>query len=142
MARPTAVARAAGDDPREQLVGMFDALHTAARRDGYHGCAFINTRRRVRHRQRRALPHRGAQARRPRWVTDLARRAGAADPEQLGRQLTLLIDGGLAASVLDADPAAPAAAKAVARVLVDAACPAGRGVAPRLNAGGRRRHLP
>jgi AcrR family transcriptional regulator len=38
-----AAARAAGGDPREQLVGMFDALATACRRQGYHGCAFINT---------------------------------------------------------------------------------------------------
>ena len=57
------------------------------------------------------------------WVTDLARRAGAADPDLLARQLTLLIDGGLSAGVLDADPATPDAAKAAARVLVDAACP-------------------
>jgi hypothetical protein len=57
-------------------------------------------------------------------VTDLARRAGATDPELLARQLTLLLDGGLAAGVLDADRAAPQAARAVARTLVDAACPA------------------
>src|SRR2546429_459930 len=38
-----AAARAAGDDPREQMVGMFDALAAACRREGYHGCAFINT---------------------------------------------------------------------------------------------------
>ena len=38
-----AAARAAGDDPRQQMVGMFDALTSACRRDGYHGCAFINT---------------------------------------------------------------------------------------------------
>ena len=56
------------------------------------------------------------------WITDLARRARAADPDLLARQLTLLLDGGLAAGVLDADPATPAAAKAAARVLVDAAC--------------------
>jgi hypothetical protein len=58
------------------------------------------------------------------WVTDLARRAGASQPEQLARQLTLLLDGGLAAGVLDADPTTPQAAKTAARVLVDAACPA------------------
>jgi AcrR family transcriptional regulator len=117
-----AAARAAGDDPREQLVGMFDALGTAARRDGYHGCAFINTAaesdtgsdvhaRTVEHKHMVRA-----------WVTDLARRAGAADPDQLARQLTLLIDGGLSAGVLDADPVAPAAARAAARTLVDASC--------------------
>ena len=52
------------------------------------------------------------------------RRAGAADPDLLARQLTLLIDGGLAAGVLDANPASPHAAKTAAQVLVDAACPA------------------
>ncbi len=37
-----AAAEAAGPEPAEQLVGMFDALSTACRRDGYRGCAFIN----------------------------------------------------------------------------------------------------
>jgi AcrR family transcriptional regulator len=118
-----AAARAAGDDPREQLVAMFDGLATAQRREGYHGCAFINTAaesatgtdvhgRTVEHKQVVRA-----------WVTDLARRAGAGDPDLLARQLTLLIDGGLASGVLDADTAAPVAAKAAARTLVDAACP-------------------
>jgi AcrR family transcriptional regulator len=35
-------ADAAGPAPADQLVGMFDALSTACRRDGYRGCAFIN----------------------------------------------------------------------------------------------------
>jgi AcrR family transcriptional regulator len=116
-----AAARAAGTAPRDQLVGMFDALRSACRRDGYHGCAFINTAaesavgsdvhaRTVEHK-------RVVRA----WVTDLARRAGAADPDLLARQLTLLIDGGLSAGVLDADPVTPEAAKAAAQVLVDAA---------------------
>ena len=37
-----AAAEAAGPDPADQLVGLFDALGTACRRDGYRGCAFIN----------------------------------------------------------------------------------------------------
>lgn len=118
-----AAARAAGDDPRDQLVGMFDALGSACRREGFHGCAFINT-------AAESDPAGDVHARTVEhkhvvraWVTDLARRAGAAEPEQLARQLTLLVDGGLAAGVLDADPETPAAAKAAARALVDAACP-------------------
>jgi AcrR family transcriptional regulator len=118
-----AAARAAGDDPREQMVGIFDALVSACRRDGYHGCAFINTA--VEHQtgtevHARTVEHKNVVRA---WVTDLARRASAADPELLGRQLTLLLDGGLAAGVLDADPAAAVAAKAVAGVLVAASCP-------------------
>jgi AcrR family transcriptional regulator len=119
-----AAARAAGDDPRVQMVAMFDALATACRREGYHGCAFINTAAESdmgSDVHARTVEHKNVVRA---WVTDLARRAGAADPDQLARQLTLLIDGGLAAGVLDADTATPLAAKAVARALVDAACPA------------------
>jgi AcrR family transcriptional regulator len=117
-----AAARAAGDDPREQLVGMFDALGTAARRDGYHGCAFINAAAESDSGSdvhARTVEHKHVVRA---WVRDLTQRAGAADPDLLARQLTLLIDGGLAAGVLDAHPATPAAAKAAARVLIDAAC--------------------
>lgn len=119
-----AAARAAGDDPREQMVGLFDALASACRRDGYHGCAFINTAAEFESGSdvhARTVEHKTVVRA---WVTDLARRAGAADPDLLARQLTMLLDGGLSGGVLDADPAAPAAAKAAARVLVAAACSA------------------
>ncbi len=114
-------ARAAGDDPREQLVGMFDALRTACRREGYHGCAFINAAAESESGSdvhARTVEHKNVVRA---WVTDLARRAGATHPDRLGRQLTILLDGGLAGGVLDADSATPEAAKAAARVLVDAA---------------------
>jgi AcrR family transcriptional regulator len=120
-----AAARAAGDDPREQMVGMFDALAAACRRPGYHGCAFINSAAESESGSdvhARTVEHKNVVRV---WVADLARRAGAADPDQLARQLTLLIDGALSSGVLDADPASPAAAKAAAHTLVDAACPSG-----------------
>jgi AcrR family transcriptional regulator len=117
-----AAARAAGDDPRAQLVGMFDALSSACRREGYHGCAFINTAAESETGSAvhaRTLEHKQVVRA---WVVDLARRAQATDPEFLARQLTLLIDGGLATGVLDADPAAALAAKTAAQALVDATC--------------------
>lgn len=116
-------ARSAGDDPRAQLVAMFDALTGAYRREGYHGCAFINTAAESPDGgdvHARTVEHKAVVRA---WVTDLARRAGAEDPQLLARQLTLLIDGGLSVGVLDADPAAADAAKAAAQTLVDAACP-------------------
>jgi AcrR family transcriptional regulator len=117
-----AAARAAGDDPREQLVGMFDALVNACRREGFHGCAFINTAAETTSGSEvhaRAVEHKAVVRA---WVADLALRAGARDPQMLARQLTLLVDGGLAAGVLDADPAAAEGAKNAAGVLVDEAC--------------------
>jgi AcrR family transcriptional regulator len=119
-----AAARAAGDDPRAQMVAMFDALGSACRREGFHGCAFINTAAESvggSDVHARTVEHKTVVRA---WLTDLARRAHAARPEELARQLSLLLDGGLAAGVLDADPATPAAAKAAAGVLVEAACPA------------------
>lgn len=117
-----AAARAAGDDPREQMVGMFDALAAACRREGYHGCAFINTAAESdtgSDVHARTVEHKTVVRA---WLTDLARRARAIDPDLLARQLTLLLDGGLAAGVLDADRTSPVAAKSAARTLVDAAC--------------------
>jgi AcrR family transcriptional regulator len=121
-----AAARAGGDDPRDQMVGAFDALASACRRDGYHGCAFINTAAEsdpASDVHARTVEHKNVVRA---WLTDLARRARATDPDLLARQLTLLLDGGLSAGVLDADPATPPAAKAAARTLVDAACPRAR----------------
>ncbi|SBT64109.1 transcriptional regulator, TetR family [Micromonospora sediminicola] len=116
-------AREAGDDPRAQLVGMFDALGGACRREGYHGCAFINTAAESPAGSAvhaRTVAHKNAVRT---WVTDLARQAGAAEPELLARQLTLLLDGGLAGGVLDGDPAVADAAKRSAHALIDAALP-------------------
>jgi AcrR family transcriptional regulator len=116
-----AAAEAAGDDPRDQLVGMFDALTSACRREGYRGCAFINAAaesvpgtpvhdRTVAH-KRQVLA----------WVRGLAEQAGADDPAGLARSLTLLLDGGLASGSLDAGADAPELAKRSARSLVMAA---------------------
>jgi AcrR family transcriptional regulator len=116
-----AAAEAAGPDPAEQLVGMFDALRTACRRDGYRGCAFINAAAESQPGtpvHQRTVKHKSAVLA---WVRDLAEQTGAHEPDTLARSLTLLLDGGLASGSLDADPQAPAAAKASARALIDAA---------------------
>jgi AcrR family transcriptional regulator len=115
-------ADAGGPDARARLVGMFDALETACRRDGYHGCAFINTAAESASGTEvhaRTVEHKDAVRV---WVRELAVAADARDPDGLARSLTLLLDGGLAAGVLDGDPRAAAAAREAARALVDAQC--------------------
>jgi AcrR family transcriptional regulator len=113
-----AAADAAGPDPADQLVGLFDALATACRRDGYRGCGFINAAAESAGGtpvHDRTLSHKEAVLS---WVEDLAGRAGAADPESLARTLTLLLDGGLASGALDGRSDAAVRAKQAARVLV------------------------
>jgi AcrR family transcriptional regulator len=114
-------AAAAGPAPADQLVGLFDALGSACRREGYRGCAFINAAAESQPGTAvhdRTVAHKAAVLG---WVRGLADQAGARDPDALARSLTLLLDGGLASGALDASPDAPAAAKASARALVDAA---------------------
>ena len=116
-----AAADAAGPEPADQIVGMFDALANACRREGYRGCAFINAAAESQPGTAvhdRTVAHKSAVLA---WVRGLAQRAGARDPAALARSLTLLLDGGLASGALDAAPEAPAVAKASARALVDAA---------------------
>jgi AcrR family transcriptional regulator len=113
-------AAAAGPDPAERLVGLFDALEIASLREGYRGCAFINAAaeaapggavhdRTVAHKQTVLS-----------WVRDLAVEAGAEDPDRLARRLTLLLDGALAAGALGADGGAVQAARETARLVVSA----------------------
>ena len=119
-----AAAEAAGPAPRDQLVGLFDALASSCRRDGYRGCAFLNAAAEsvpgtpV---HERTVAHKQAVLG---WVRDLAVEAGAPRPDVLARSLTLLLDGGLASGALDADPEAARVAQESARALVEAAVPA------------------
>jgi len=114
-------AEASGPDPADELVGLFDALGTACRREGYRGCAFLNAAAEAvpgTPVHERTVAHKAAVLD---WVASLAADAGAPDPRGLARSLTLLLDGGLASGALDADPDAAARAAQSARVLVDAA---------------------
>jgi AcrR family transcriptional regulator len=113
-------ATAAGPRPADQLVGVFDALVSSCRREGYRGCAFINA-------AAEATPgtpaHQAAIDHKQRvlaWLTELATEAGAARPGELARSLSLLLDGGLSSGALDASLEAPAAARTAAAALVAA----------------------
>ena len=73
--------------PADQLVGLFDALGTACRREGYRGCAFINAAAEAMPGtavHERTVAHKQAVLA---WVRDLAAQAGAADPDSLARSL-------------------------------------------------------
>ncbi len=120
-ARLRRAAAAAGPDPAERLVAMFDAVERTARRRDYRGCAFINA-------AAESAPGSPVHARSVAhkdevraWVGTLAAQAGATDPSALARALTLLLDGVLAAGALGADDDAAASARRSASLLVAAA---------------------
>ncbi|OLB75868.1 MAG: hypothetical protein AUI14_20125, partial [Actinobacteria bacterium 13_2_20CM_2_71_6] len=117
-----AAADAAGPDPRDQLVGLFDALHEACVRDGFRGCPFINT---AAESPPGSAVHGATVAHKQvvrAWVAQLATQAGATDPDGLARALTVILDGAMAAGALEPTPDLARQARQVASTLVDAAC--------------------
>jgi AcrR family transcriptional regulator len=109
------------DTPRERLLGMFDILGESFAEPGFRGCAFVNASAEAR--PGSAIEEVSDESRA--WTrslfAELCRAAGAADPDQLARQLSLLYDGAMVGARMDRDLAAAAAARAVAATLVDAA---------------------
>lgn len=120
IAQLQAAAARAGDDPREQLVGLFDALTDAFDRHGFFGCPFVSAAVEADlDSEARAITVQHTR-RRQAWLTELCARAGAgADTgESLARHIGLLIDGALASGRLLQDRAVVDEAKSAARLLV------------------------
>src|SRR6201995_6026550 len=81
------------DNPRDRLLGVFDALGDSIAQPTYHGCAFANA---TAESSPGSVAEQVTQEYRG-WTramfTDLARDAGAADPGALGARLHLLYHG-------------------------------------------------
>ena len=107
-------------DPRDKLLGVFEAQGELFAEQGFRGCAFVSASAESPGEavSRAADDYRG-------WVrgllTGLAREAGAAEPGKLGRQLHMVYDGASLSSRMDRDPSAAAAAREAAAALLDAA---------------------
>ena len=109
------------DNPRDRLLGVFDVLGEMASAPGFRGCAFYNA---------SAESPPGAPAEEiadtnRAWTrglfTELARDAGAGDPEALADSFVLLYDGAMVSTRMDRRSSAAGTAKAMAAVLLDAA---------------------
>jgi AcrR family transcriptional regulator len=105
-------------DPRDKILSVFDLLEETVAQPNYRGCAF----QRAGSEAGAGSTIKGACDDSRTWIrtqfTELARAAGAHDPESLGRQLVLIYDGAAVAAHVDRDLNAPKAARALAeRVL-------------------------
>jgi AcrR family transcriptional regulator len=116
----TDVAEAAGSDPRARLAAVFDALGGWYRRPGFRGCAIVNaaTQRHIPPARTVADRHLG---RYRELLTDIAERSGAPEPDRLGRQLLIILEGAtVVADHHDPDGRAAQDAKRAALALLDA----------------------
>lgn len=105
----------------DQLRGLFDVVEQIAQQDGFHGCIFVNVSMEF------PLPHEPAhiEAARNRHaietiVCEVAERAGAANPEELARELCLLMDGAYVTRQVTGDAGAVATARRLANRAIDA----------------------
>jgi AcrR family transcriptional regulator len=107
------------DAPVAKILSIFDVLAEITSQPTFRGCAFL-----------RAGADAGADGKVKQACNesreflrnlfiDLARAAGAKNPEALGRQLVLLYDGAMVAAQADANRDAASAARDMARVLLD-----------------------
>jgi AcrR family transcriptional regulator len=126
------------DDPCGKLLAVFDVLARTVEQPHFRGCAFANA-------AAESEPDSAAVgvARTVReWLlgvmTEHATALRVADPAGLARQLTLLYDGALVQARLDPGPAVAIAAKAAAKVLIDAGVPPARTRRGRATHGARR----
>jgi len=108
------------DDPRSQILAVFDSLIGRTTEASYRGCPFVNA-----CGEGPSLPSaaRAVSADHRRWRQDLfvrlATELGAEDPSGLGKGLSLVYDGGVVGSSMDGDVNAPRMARRLAERLVD-----------------------
>jgi len=107
------------------LLTVFDWLGAWQTSDGYRGCGFLNAAAEL---ADTADPARAVIAAHKRWLRDqlvaLATDADLTNPEDVGEQLLLLIEGANARVLVDGDLDAAARARRAAETLIRAAQPA------------------
>lgn len=125
--RLTQRARALSSDARGRLVALFDALGEWFDHKDFHGCMFTAAAAEFGTKSR---PIRAAARDHKRMIAQAlaqwSEEAGARDPELLGRQLAILVDGATVAAQMGARRGAAEDARAAAEVLVAAAVKGGR----------------
>ena len=117
----TATIEAEFDDPREQLEAFFAQLEQIVQLPEFRGCPFTNAASELpdRHHPAHAVVRRHKERIR-KWLRERARAAGAADPEQLSRQLMLVFAGVQSQALVERSARPARDAQVVANGLLEA----------------------
>lgn len=105
--------------PREKILAVFDSMAEAAAKPGFRGCAFARASAEARPGTSVKAICDSSRAWNLALFADLAKQAGAADPDRLAQQLRLLYDGASVSAHIDKNGTAPAAARAMAEIVLD-----------------------
>jgi AcrR family transcriptional regulator len=119
------IQRAAGPDPRGQIVAMFDVLRELIHDPEYHGCMFINAA--VDFPQPHHPAHQSARRAKADGIAllaDLAERAGASDPLALAQEVDMIIEGALVTQQLAPETDICTIARSAAETLMEKYLPA------------------
>lgn len=114
----------AGGDAPERVQAIFAGLARAAANRKWAGCGFLRTSAELANMPGHPaiVAARAHKKRVEAWFVEICAAAGCVDPERIGRQLMLLMDGGFATVLMHRDPAYFEEAGAMAASLVRAAC--------------------
>jgi len=105
--------------PREKIFAVFDSMTEAAAQPDFRGCAFARVSAEARPGSSVKVMCDESRAWNLALLTDLAKQAGAADPDRVGLELRLLYDGASVSAHVDTSSTAPAAARAMAEMVLD-----------------------
>ncbi len=111
-----------GKTPRERLLSIFEAHHLWFQEPSFVGCMFINASAEF---SAPEDPRHSICAEHKRlvreYIQDLAKQAGAENPEALSQQLNLLLEGAIVEAHVSGNKEAANQAKAMAKIFVDLA---------------------
>jgi AcrR family transcriptional regulator len=119
------IQRAAGPDPRGQILAMFDVMDEIMHAPEYHGCIFINAA--VEFPQPHHPAHQSARQAKADGLAlleELAERAGASDPQALAQEIDMIIEGALVTRQVSPDCDVCAIARRAAETLMERHLPA------------------
>jgi AcrR family transcriptional regulator len=109
------------DNPKERILAVFDAMAEAAAKPDFRGCAFARASAEARPGSSVKAMCDESRAWNLALFSDLAKEAGAADPDQVAQQLRLLYDGAMVSAHVDTSGNAVAAARDMAAMVLDRA---------------------
>jgi AcrR family transcriptional regulator len=105
--------------PVEQVLAVFEGLERGFASRGFRGCPFVNAVAELGEPTHAAREIAVAYKEQRRvWFREMLTRLGAKDPDGLATQLSLLVDGAIAAALVRGDPTMARAAREAARTLL------------------------